>query len=53
MGFETSFSFREANSNEVIKLIETLNINKVCQNADIPTKILKSNEAVFLLVTSY
>ena len=30
-------------SNEVIKLIKTLNINKACQNTGIPTKIIKSN----------
>ena len=39
-GFNTSFIFRETNSNEVIKLIKTLNINKACQNVDIPIKII-------------
>ena len=46
-GFNTSFIFRETNSNEVIKLIKTLNINKACQNVDIPIKIIKSNADLF------
>ena len=41
-GFDTSFTFRETNSNEV-----TLNINKACQNTDINTKIIKSNAELF------
>ena len=28
-GFDTSFTFRETNSNEVIKLIKTLNIKSI------------------------
>ena len=46
-GFDTSFTFRETNSNEVFKFIKTLNINKACQNADIPTEIIKSNADLF------
>ena len=46
-GFDTSFTFRETNSNEVFKLIKTLNINKACQNADIPAEIIKSNADLF------
>ena len=37
----TSFTFRETNSNEVNKLIKTLNINNACKNTDIHTKIIK------------
>ena len=40
-GFDTSFTFKETNSNEIFKLIKILNINKACQNTDIPTKIIK------------
>ena len=46
-GFDKSFTFRETNTNKVIKLIKTLNINKACQNRDIPTKIIKSNADLF------
>ena len=45
--FDTSFPFRETNSNEVTKLIKTFNINKACQNTDIPTKIINSNADLF------
>ena len=44
MGFDKYFHFRDTNSNKVIK---TLNINKACQNTDIPTKILKLNTNLF------
>ena len=40
-GFDASLSFRENNSNEVIKLINSLNIIKDCENTDVPTKIFK------------
>lgn len=40
-GFNTSFTFRETNSNEIIKLNKTLNINSACQNTDIHTKFIK------------
>ena len=42
-----SFTFRETNSNEVIKLIKTLNINKACQNTAFLTKIIKLNADLF------
>ena len=42
-----SFTFRETNSDKVIKLTKTLNINKAFQNTDIPTKIIKSNAGLF------
>ena len=46
--FDTSFTSRETNPSEVIiKFIKTLNINKACQNADIPTEIIKSNADLF------
>ena len=38
---------KETNSNEVIKLIKNLNVNKACQNTDTPTKITKSNADLF------
>ena len=46
-GFDTSFTFWETNSNEVFKFIKTLNINKACQNIDIPTKIIIWNTDLF------
>ena len=45
--FVTSFTFRETNFNEIIKLIKTLNINKACQNTNIPTKTSKPNADLF------
>ena len=35
-GFDTSFTFRETSSYEVINLMKTLSIKKACQNTDIP-----------------
>ena len=42
-GFNTSFTFKETNFNEVIKFMKTLIINKACQNTDVPANIIKSN----------
>ena len=39
-GFDASSTFRQTNSNEIIKIIKTLNINKACQYTDFPTKII-------------
>ena len=36
-GFDTSFTFIETNSNEIIKLIKVLNLIKACQITGIPT----------------
>ena len=33
-GFDTKPTFRETNSNEVMKLAKTLDISKACQNTD-------------------
>ena len=44
---DTSFAFRETNSNEVIKFIKTLNINKTCQNAHTSKRLL-SQVLIFL-----
>ena len=46
--FDTSFSSRETNSNEFIKLIKTLNMNKDWQNTCISTKIIMSNTDLFV-----
>ena len=47
MGFDTSFTFGETNSNKVFKLIKNLNIDKAYQNTVLPTKINNSNADLF------
>ena len=44
---DASFTFRDAISSEVIKLIKTLNVKKASQKSDIPTKIVKLNADFF------
>ena len=41
--FNTFFSIKKTNKNEVHKIIENLNVCKTCQGSDIPTNIIKVN----------
>ena len=45
--FDINFTFRDTSSSEVIKFIKTLNVKKVSQKSDIPTKIVKLNPDIF------
>ena len=45
--FDASFTFRDASSSEVIKLVEILNVKKASQKTDILTKIVKLNADFF------
>ena len=42
--FNSIFSFKNTNENEVRKIIQNLNVRKTCQRRDIPTKIIKLNK---------
>ena len=44
------FSFKQADSNKVNKMIDNLNINKACQNCDSPPKIIKISKDCFLFL---
>ena len=39
--FNSTFTFKNTNEHEVRKIIKNLNVRKVCQGSDIPTKIIK------------
>ena len=41
--FNSIFSFKNTNENEVHKIIKNLNVRKTCQSSEIPTKIIKLN----------
>ena len=41
--FNSTFSFKNTNENEVHKIIKNLNVRKNCQGSDIPSKIIKRN----------
>ena len=41
--FNSTFTFKNTNENEVRKIIKNLNVLKTCQGSDIPTKIIKLN----------
>ena len=43
----SSFNFQKTNANEVMKIISQLNMEKTCQKADTPTKIIKLNKVIF------
>ena len=45
--FNSTFSFKNTNKNEVRKIIKNLNVRKTCQGSDIPTKIIKLNTDLF------
>ena len=45
--FNSTFSFKNTNENEVRKIIKNLNVRKTCQGGDIPTKIMKLNIYLF------
>ena len=45
--FDANFTFRDTSSNEFINLIKTLNVKKVAQKSDIPTKIVELNADFF------
>ena len=42
--FDSTFHFRKTSCNEVEKIISNLNIKKSCQEEDIPTKIIKTEQ---------
>ena len=43
----SSFNFQKTNANEVMKIISQLNMEKTCQKADTPTKLIKLNKVIF------
>ena len=45
--FNSTFTFKTTNENEVRKVIKNLNVRKSCQGGDIPTKIMKLNIDLF------
>ena len=45
--FNSIFSFRNTNKNEVYKIIKNLNVRKICQGSDTPTKVIKLNIDLF------
>ena len=45
--FNSIFSFKNTNENEVRKIIKNLNVRKTCQCSDIPTRIVKRNIDLF------
>ena len=45
--FNSTFSFKNTNENEVSKIIKNLNVRKTCQGSHIPTKIIKLNINLF------
>ena len=45
--FDTNFTFRDTSSSELIELTKTLNVKKISQRSDIPTKIVKLNADIF------
>ena len=45
--FNSTFTFKTTNENEVRKIIKNLNVRKSCQGSDIPTKIIKLNIYLF------
>ena len=45
--FDANFTFKDASSSEVIKLVKILNVKKGSQKSDIPTKIVKLNVNFF------
>ena len=50
--FNSRFSFRKTNSDEVSKIIDNLNTKKACQNSDIPAKITKPNKDIIASLIS-
>ena len=45
--FNSTFTFKTTNENEVRKIIKNLNVRKTCRGSDIPTKIIKLNIDLF------
>ena len=45
--FNSTFTFKNTNGNEVCKIIKNLNVRKTCLGSDIPTKIIKLNIDLF------
>ena len=45
--FKSHFSFKNVEKEEILKELNSLDINKTTQNTDIPTKIIKKNPATF------
>ena len=45
--FNSTFSFKNTNGNEVRKTIKNVNVRKICQDGDVPTKIMKLNIDLF------
>ena len=45
--FNSTFSLKNTNENEVRKIIKNLNVHKTCQGSGIPTEIIKLNISLF------
>ena len=45
--FNSFFSLKSANENEVRKIIKNLSVRRTCQGKDIPTKVIKLNIDLF------
>ena len=45
--FNSTFSFENTYTDEVMKVINNLNVAKTCQVNDIPTKVIKMNKDIF------
>ena len=50
--FNSIFSFKNTNKNEVRKIIKNLNVRKTCQSNVIPTKVIKLN-IIYILYIIY
>ena len=48
--FNSTFTFKNTNENEVHRIIKNLNVGKTCQGSDIPTKIIKLNITLFSFI---
>ena len=48
--FDSVLNFKKANSTEVKKVINNLGIVKACQKDDIPTKVIKMNKNILLVL---
>ena len=45
--FNSTFSFENTYTDEVMKVINNLNVAKTCQVNDISTKVIKTNKDIF------
>ena len=52
--FNLTFSFENTNTDVVMKVINNLNVAKICQINDIPAKVIKMNKDIFAnFITDY